>query len=450
MGISQAIAAYIAQADLSNMSSGIIEKAKTCILDGIGCGLYGLEFQATKMILELASEWAGRPEASILGTGIKVPSAMAAKVNGVAVHAADYDDTSAQMRGHPTAVVLPPALALCEKTLKTGCDLLLAYIVGVEVGGKLGKAMGWSHYGAGWHGTGTLGAIAAASASAKALGLSETKTAAALGIAASAACGIRENFGTMTKSLHAGQASSAGVIAALLAEKGYDSSSSAFEGRSGFWHVYSGEHDINSWADELRQQSTLTSVMFKQYPSCSATHPALDALEELMAEHPFVWEEVEEITCSIAPVNLSVLMYPRPANGLEAKFSLPYCIGAFLVHGKLTLSHFEQRALEDPRVNQLMEKVKVVPDETLANLIKAMDLIAPTKVQVRLREKTMVKIVQEAKGGTSPLRRTAIVEKFRTCAGRLLPRGKVENALELLSTLESLRDLATLMEAMRP
>jgi hypothetical protein len=108
--------------------------------------------------------------------------------------------------------------------------LLLAYIVGVEVGAKLGKAMGWSHYGAGWHGTGTLGTIAAASASAKVLGLNEAKTAATLGIAASGACGIRENFGTMVKSLHAGQASSAGVMPPF--GRGYDSSPTAFEGKS--------------------------------------------------------------------------------------------------------------------------------------------------------------------------------------------------------------------------
>ena len=102
------------QADLSQMPSEMIEKGKMCILDGIGCGLYGLEFEATKFVLELANEWTGRPEASIMGTGIKAPSALAARANGVAVHVADFDDTSAQLRGHPTAVVLPPALALCE------------------------------------------------------------------------------------------------------------------------------------------------------------------------------------------------------------------------------------------------------------------------------------------------------------------------------------------------
>ena len=113
--------------------------------------------------------------------------------------------------------------------------------------------MGWSHYEAGWHGTGTIGTIASAVASAKALKLNEEKTAQALAIAASGASGIRENFGTMVKSLHAGQASAAGVRASLLAEKGYEGSLTAFEGKSGFWRVYSGKKEISRWVEELKR-----------------------------------------------------------------------------------------------------------------------------------------------------------------------------------------------------
>jgi 2-methylcitrate dehydratase PrpD len=451
MGLARRIAEYIVEADLSRIPAEVVEKGKYCILDGMGCGLYGLEFEATKILIHLAREWNGRPEASILGAGIKVPSVMAAKVNGVAVHAADFDDTSAQLRGHPTAVVLPPVLALCESRLKSGRDMLLAYILGVEIGGKLGKVMGWSHYGAGWHGTGTIGTIAAAAAAAKVLRLNAEKTGHALAIAASGASGLRENFGTMVKSLHAGQASSAGVFAALLAEGGYDSSPTAFEGKSGFWQVYSGEHESGRWVDELYEPSTLMGVMCKRYPSCAATHPALDALEDLMKTHPFSWEDVEEIMCSIPPLNLSVLIYPRPANGLEAKFSLPYCVATFLVHGKLDLCHFEERALNDQKVKQLMEKVKVVPDEKLGELIKAKDLLAPTDVKVKLKNQTISRRMLEARGSASfPLPNTEMVEKFRACAGRVLSAEKLDEAVGLILSLESLPHVTSLMDALNP
>ena len=451
MEVAREMARFIVRTDLSEVPAEVIEKGKKCILDALGCGLYGQEFEATKIVIQLAREWGGRAEASILGARAKVPSAMAALANGVAVHVADFDDSSVHFRGHPTSVTLPPALALCESKLKSGRDLLLAYIVGVEVGGKLGKLMGWSHYEAGWHGTGTIGTIASAAASAKALGLNEEKTAHALAIAASGASGIRENFGTMVKSFHAGQASSAGVSAALLAERGYEGSLTAFEGKSGFRRVYSGENDINRWVNELNEPHTLLGVMFKRYPSCAGTHPTLDALEGLRKEHSFSWEDVEEVKCLVPPVTLSVLIYPRPSNGLEAKFSLPYCASTFLVHGKLDLSHFEKEALKDQRVRKLMEKVEMVSDESLGELIKTSDLLAPTEVHLKLKNQTFTKRMLEAKGGSSfPFQIEEVKAKFRTCAGRILSSEKVEKAIDLVSSLESLQQVNTLTETLNP
>ncbi|MFH1480562.1 MAG: MmgE/PrpD family protein [Pseudomonadota bacterium] len=451
MALIRQIARHIVQIDWSQIPVEVVEKAKSLVLDAIGCGLYGQEFEAPGILLQLAREWNGRPESSIIGTGVKMPSATAAKINGVAVHVADFDDSSVEFRGHPTSVVLPAVLALCESNGKSGRDLLLAYIVGVEIGGKLGRVMGWSHYEAGWHGTSTIGTIASAIASSKALNLNEEKICHALAIAASGACGIRENFGTMVKSLHAGQASAAGVTAALLAERGYEGSLTAFEGQSGFWRVYSGESAIGGWADGLNELNTVMGVMFKRYPSCAGTHPALDALEELMKEQPFSWEEVEEIKCLVPPVLPSILIYPRPNSGLEAKFSLPYCLSAFLVHGKLDLAHFGKEAVDDSRVRKLMEKVQMISDENQGNLMKATGALAPTEVHVKLKKRTMSKKMLEAKGGKSfPLERGEIEGKFRVCAGRILPAEKVDRAIDLISSLETLESIATLTETLNP
>lgn len=451
MGVIQRISEYIVHMNLSNISAEGLEKGKQCILDGIGCGIYGQEFKATKILLQLLSEWSAKPAATIMGTGIKLPSEMAAKVNGVAVHVADFDDTSADFRGHPTCVVLPAAFSLCETRNRSGMDLLLAYTLGVELGGKLGKIMGWSHYEAGWHGTATIGTIASAIASAKVLGLNEKQTAHALAIAASGACGIRENFGTMVKSLHAGQASAAGVSAALLAEKGFEGSLSAFEGVSGFRRVYSGEHPIDDWADKLKDPSTLMRVMLKKYPSCTATHPALDALEELIKEHPFQSEDVEKITCFIPPLNLSVLIYPDPGNELEAKFSLPYCVSAFLVHGKLGLPQFEKKALNDPEIRNLMEKIAVVPDEALGTLSKKKEALAPTKIQIKLKTHLLSKSKLEASGGrSSPFSRMEIIEKFNVCAGDVFSQEKKDRIIDMVFSLESLQNITALAKALTP
>jgi len=449
MGLVQKVAEHIVHTEMTLIPAEVTQKAKLCILDAIGCGLYGREFEASRILLQIASEWGGRPEATIIGQGIKAPSAMAAKLNGVAIHVADFDDSSIYFRGHPSSVVLPAVAALCERDQRSGKDLLLSYILGVEIGGRLGEVMGLSHYEAGWHGTATIGTIASAAASAKILDLNEKQTAHALAIAASGACGIRENFGTMVKSLHAGQAASAGVLAALLAERGYEGSLSAFEGKSGFYRVYSGENEISRLADGLDEFYTVKGLMFKRYPSCAATHSALDGLENIMQTHQFSWERIEQIDCSVPPVNLTVLIHPEPRTGLEAKFSLPYCISAFLVHGKLDLSHFEEDALNDGRVRKLMKRVKVKPDKRLGELVRTKGVLAPTEIDVKLGNRTLSKMVLEAKGGaSSPLPDMEIEEKFRICAGRALPSEKVNKVMSLINSLESIENITTLTAAL--
>lgn len=451
MEVAREVSKFIVRTDLSEIPAEAIERGKKCILDALGCGLYGQGFEATKIVLQLARKWGGWPEASIIGAGIKVPSGMAALANGIAIHVADYDDSSVLFRGHPTSVVLPPVMALSETELKAGRDLLLAYILGIEVGGKLGKVMGWSHYEAGWHGTGTIGTIASTAASAKILELDEEKISHALAIAASETSGIRENFGTMVKSFHAGQASYAGVLAALLAQKGYKGSLTAFEGPSGFRRVFSGESEMSRWVDELGEPYALMDVGFKRYPSCACTHTSLDALEDLSMEDPFSWEDVEEVTCLVPPLVPSILVHHEPKDGLEAKFSLEYCISAFLVHGKLDLSHFEEEAVSDPKVKKLIPRVKMVPNKELETLMKAENVLAPVDIEVKLKNRTLSKRILEAKGGpSSPLHMEEVKEKFRTCAARILSSEKVEKAIDLVSSLESLRQVNTLTETLNP
>lgn len=287
--------------------------------------------------------------------------------------------------------------------------------------------------------------------SAKALDLNEEKTSQALAIAASGASGIRENFGTMVKSLRAGQAAATGVLAALLAEKGYEGSATAIEGKLGFWYTFSGETEIGLWADALKKSQTLMEIMFKRYPSCAGTHPVLDALEELMKEYPFSWEEVEEVECLVSPLFFSILTHHEPNNGLEAKFSLEYCVSAFLVYGKLVLSHFEKEAVANPEVRGLMKRVKMVPSEELGRLLKAKNLLAPTEIQVKMKKGILSKRILEARGGPSfPLQDKEIKEKFRNCAGRILSAEKVEKAIELISSLESLGQVNSLTGMLNP
>jgi 2-methylcitrate dehydratase PrpD len=449
MSAGKNIAKYIRENNFDSFPSDVVEKAKLCILDNIGVALYGTKFEAAQILRTFATESGGREEATVLGSRVKVPAALAAFANGVAAHVADYDDNSFMMLAHPSCTLVPTALALCEMMETTGRSMLEAFLIGIEVGGKLGKVMTWSHYEAGWHGTATIGTMAAAVVAAKILNLSEEQVTHTLAIAASSAGGLRENFGTMTKSFHAGQAARNGIYAAQLAKKGYTASSDIFEAPSGFFNTFTGAGDPTTIEKELGEPYTLESTFFKRYPSCAATHQAVDAILDLKDSVDFDPEEVEEIECRVRPVNISELIHPDPQNELEAKFSMQFCISACLVAGKLGISEFDSKTIHSPQVQKAMKKIKMVGDDDLEKLALEKNLLAPTELKLTLTNgKQYTKKVIEAKGGPAdPLQNHEVEAKFLECASVLLPLDQSKEALEMLRRIETIKKISDLVEA---
>src|SRR5881296_3137448 len=226
MGLTQEVASFVAKTRYCDIPPDVIQLARGFILDGLGVALAGSTDECSRIVQAQIRQMNGREESTILGTSLSAPLAKAALANGVAAHAMDYDDTqlSTSKEGvyglltHPTVPVLAAALAIGEKQRVSGKDLLLAYILGVEVECRVADAINPRHYQSGFHSTATIGGFGAVVAVGKLLGLREKALARALGIAASMAGGLRENFGTMTKPFHAGRAAESGVTAAQLAE----------------------------------------------------------------------------------------------------------------------------------------------------------------------------------------------------------------------------------------
>ena len=238
----------------------------------------------------MVREQGGSTEASVFGHGFGAPAGEAALVNGTSAHALDFDDVNMSMRGHPSVPLLPAVLALGEKIGSSGRELIDAFVLGFEVECKLGRVIGAAHYALGWHATSTLGTLGAAAACARLLRLDMERTQIALGIAASLASGVRQNFGTMTKPLHAGWAARNGVIAATLADRGFTADSAAIEGESGLLHAASGGARLNSRAlASLGDPWEIVSpgIGVKLYPCCYATHRAIDAALEIVASDVF-------------------------------------------------------------------------------------------------------------------------------------------------------------------
>src|SRR5437667_9684600 len=215
--------------------------AARALLDTIGVMLAGASESAAASVQQVVAQESSGLQCSVLGTGLRTSATNAALANGTAAHAHDYDDMCFVSLAHPSAPLVAAALAVAELDGRPGRGLLDAYVVGFELEARLGRAMNPRHYQRGWHCTSTIGTIGAAAAAARLLDLDEAAAGHALAIAASEACGLKENFGTMVKPLHAGLAARNGVLAALLGRAGMTAAAGALIGPQGFVKAMDGE-----------------------------------------------------------------------------------------------------------------------------------------------------------------------------------------------------------------
>src|SRR6185436_10245304 len=370
----------------------------------------------------------GEPRCRIIGTAAATSASWASLANGTAAHALGFDDMCFVSLAHPSAPLVAAALAAGELARATGRALLDAWVVGFEIEGVLGRAMNPRHYTQGWHCTSTIGTLGAAATAARLLGLDREATARCLALAASEASGLKENFGTMAKPLHAGLAARNGIVAALLARSGLTASSRALEGPQGFLVAMGSERqELGDPLETLgrRWEVLETGVTIKLYPSCAGTHPALDAILDLKRQHGFTAAELDGITIGVDAVTPTILLYDRPTTGLEGKFSMPYCAAAAVVMGCVGLDTFEPEAVSDPRVRDLLPRIAMTVDPTLRADAPA---LTQARLTLRLRDgRTLVADADGARGYPArPATEQELTDKFRACAGRVLDSGRTD------------------------
>jgi 2-methylcitrate dehydratase PrpD len=337
------------------------------ITDAVGCALAGINEPLANMLLNVVGTSTSSNDHFMFGTKRRASAVEAALYNGTIIHAADYDDTSHPSYGHPSSHLVPALLTLGRQRNGSGHDLLLAYAVGLELEGKLGRALNIGHYMKGWHSTASIGALGAAATAAKLLDLDSTRTAMALAIATSSASGTRANFGTMTKSLHAGYAARAGVLAALLAEQGYTASLDVLENPHGYLALYAGigEVDTTSFSrlGEPWEVATQYGIAIKPYPSCGSTHTAIEGA--LLARKSLHHEEVVSVRVGTNEMCSQTLIYTDPQTPLQAKYCMEYCVATALTIGEVNLKAFRDPYLHDARIRTLMSRICVEVDESV-------------------------------------------------------------------------------------
>jgi len=441
-----ALGQFVAEARISTTARHAAARA---FLDTIGVILAGVPESASRIVRGVIADESRGPGV-VFGTSMLASPSNAALANGTAAHALDFDDMCFVSLAHPSAPLVPACIAAAESAGASGRAALDAYIVAFEIEARLGRVMNPRHYERGWHCTSTLGTIGAAAACSRLFGLDAGTTAHALAIAASEASGLKENFGTMVKPLHAGLAARNGVLAALLAHRGMEASAQALDGGQGFLHAFdSARGSFGDATADLgsRWEIAETGITVKLYPSCAGTHPALDAILDLRRARRFTAEEIDRIDVAVDAITPTVLIYERPTSALQAKFSMPFCAAAAVVFGAVEVDTFEALALGDPAVGSLMPRVHMRVEPSLEGVGPP---LTEARVSITLRDGSVLR--QDAHGARGYPERPAsddeLVSKFRGCAKRVLADSAVDRGLEILQQLETLTDVRALTAAL--
>lgn len=451
----QRIAAFTARLECADLPDEVRDAARAHVLDTLGCGLAAVALGSASAVLTSSAEVATAGPATALGLPHGLPGEEAAFVNGVLCHALDFDDTHPDSITHVSACVTPAALAAGQVAGADGATVLAAIVAGNEVSTRLGAAAGGHFHARGLHPTGVCGVFGATAAACRVRGLDAATTAHALGIAGSMASGLLEFLadGADTKKLHPGWAARAGLTAARLAAHGATGPATVLEGVRGFYATYlhGVAVDLTAAVADLGSSWNTPAIAYKPYPACHYTHAPVDALAQVLRDHPLTPGEVERITAFTNETGVGLVLEPaadkvRPRTPYDAKFSLPFCLASRLVHGRLEVASFTPEAIAHPEVLALTPRV----DHEVREYAPRPDAFGGG-VRVRTTDGRVLEAELRYQRGSreNPMSDQDVREKFRANARLTLDPAAVRRLEEAVNALGEQDDLGFLAGAVR-
>ncbi|MBI2172323.1 MAG: MmgE/PrpD family protein [Chloroflexi bacterium] len=445
MGITERLANWVATVKYEDVPPEAYEQAKKSILDYLGTTVYGSTTPLGQIMIDYTREQGGTAQARVLGTSIKTTSVNAAFANGALGHSEDFDDLGGA-GGHPAVTLTPTVLALGEELNLSGKEMLLAWVVGYEVGTRLSANL---HPDRDWHPTAIFGTMAAVAAASKLLKLDVWKTRMAMGIAGSEAAGLRRNFGTMTKPFHPGNAARSGIVAAKLASRGYTADPDIIEGRQGYADCFGGvKCNLPAVTQLLGKLYYLAAegTRIKPWPCCGGNHTTLTGMLDVVSKLELNPEDVEHIEHVGAGVpGLGALIRSEVHEGLAGKFCLEYNIAASIIDRKVDLTTFTNERAAKGDLQEFMTKVhrSQNPDVALRH-----DHIAngdnSAWVAIKMKDGTEHKVEL---GPAMHLTGDAVVDKFRLTAGSVFKSDALGKAVQTVQKLETLPSARNLVDA---
>ncbi len=444
--LSELIADFVTGFDLKGAPPVVIERARAAFIDTVGVMLAGSQLPPADIVCDIIKLDGSAPSATIVGRSLRTSPRLAALANGVADHAMDFDLT--YMAGQSVAAVIPAILPVAETTGATQGEMLAAFIVAAEVAGRIYRAGPQAWRGAARHSTGVVGTTAAALASARLMQIPAARIPDVVGITASMASGVTANFGTMTKPLHSGHAAQNGVLAAMLAARGFTANRTALESRTGYFECFLRGLDWSAAAfDDLGKTFDLeqTGYSIKPYPSGGLGHTAIDAALEL--REMVKLDDIAHIEVAITKYAARRYSDKYPQSAENAKFSGPYLAAYTFVHGAPMLAAFHEDALHDEAVRAFAQKVTLVIYQDYADVLQD----SPAKVTVTLNDGRKIERAKYYATGSQqvPMSPQQIKAKFDVCAAQAVEKATADKIYATLSTLggqPSLNDFWPLLQ----
>jgi 2-methylcitrate dehydratase PrpD len=431
-GLSRKLAEFARSFQLAQAPAAVVNNAKLAILDCLGVSVLATSQEIGDCLDKFAKANVSPGNCTVWGMEIKTSVRDAAFLNGTLAHGLDYDD-----RNHSTTYTLAASIASAESVEANGRQALEAFIVGREVRASLdrifsSRSSGIGPGARGWHSNGILGPIAAACSASRIFGLNSQQTLAAIGLSAGACGALTRDGGTMAKPFRCGHAAATGVTSALLAQAGFSSDETVLEGRYGLLEAVGPLSDeiLESLGKNLGVEWDLAhSLRIKPFASCTATHSGLEAMLRLRQREKIAADDVEAIECDLRPYPL---VRARPSRGYEGRFSMPFCLAMTLVHGTVTPNDFVDERLQDPRIQNLIQRTRHIKEESLTVILKNGKKISESFQPIsNLTEWPQVR------------------DKFAQSVAETFSKQRTENIIDRVSHLENLDSVRQLTELLQ-
>lgn len=445
------VSEYIAGLRYQDLPAPVVQRAKAATLDAIGCMFLGHRIPLGPIIIQLARDLGGKAESTVVGAGFKTSCVNATLANATLVHADEVDEIGAG--GHPGAVTVSPGLAVAEREGASGKDYITALVLGYDLQLRLAEAIDARktlHLRS--FSPAVLGFLPGAAIAAKLLGLPVAQVNIALGLAGATTGGLlawRDGEGQhMTKAMVYGNSSSAGVRAALLAQRGFAGPPTIFQGRFDVINALAGKGDVSALTRDLGKRFAIVSTRFKKHSAGGPIHAPVDGLLNIMSEQRLQPEDLEEVTVQIPAESLFVVDHERMGDHATLNISLQYLLAVAAYDRKVTLeSHSEERA-KDPKVWELKRRIKLVGNEEFTRN-PGMESAAIVEVRTRTGRRFVQRVEHPTGSPQNPMSQRDMEDKFFDLATKVVSREQAQRIMDTVGDLERVRSMRSLGSLVR-